>query len=128
MERDAGRWESWLGRWPLIAVLAVLVVITAGAVLMTGSAPKPVQTTSPAPAQTISPPTSQSVSFSGPPYDPELVARPTRDPVQSRVWFHAGAWWAVLLADDSSGTAGEHHIYRLDPAARRWIDTGTLVD
>jgi hypothetical protein len=128
MERDASRWDVWLGRLPLIVLVVALAAVTVVVVLTTGSSVKPSPSSSPASVQTIPPPSSRTVSFTGPSYDPELVTKPTRDPVQSRVWFHSGAWWAVLLGGGSAGAATEHHIFRLDPAARQWIDTGTLVD
>lgn len=33
-------------------------------------------------------------------------------------------WWATLFDE----TSGDFHIFRLDVAARSWVDTGTLVD
>jgi hypothetical protein len=128
MERDAGRWEPWLARLPLIALVGAMVLVTVFVVQNTGQSSTPAASASPGAVQTIPPPaSSRTLSFTGPTYDAELDAKPTRDVVQSRVWFHAGAWWAVMLGGSGNGAA-EHHIFRLDPRARAWQDTGTLVD
>ncbi len=49
---------------------------------------------------------------------------PTADKPQSKLWFHAGSWWADMF-DTSSG---DWHIFRLDRSTQRWVDTGTLID
>jgi len=43
---------------------------------------------------------------------------------ESHLWFLDGTWWATLY----SSAARAHHIFRLDRAAQRWIDTGVFVD
>lgn len=42
---------------------------------------------------------------------------------ESKLWFHDGSWWAVMVNPTS---AGDHTIYRLQGTT--WVDTGTLVD
>ena len=49
---------------------------------------------------------------------------PNADAGQSKVWQHAGRWWALLL--DASGTA--FHIHALDWASQEWIDTALVAD
>ena len=49
---------------------------------------------------------------------------PTASKTQSKLWFNDGAWWGVLFDGSSEG----YHIYRYDPGAGSWSDTGTLVD
>jgi Ca2+-binding RTX toxin-like protein len=52
------------------------------------------------------------------------VRNPTGEKPQSKLWFNDGVWWGVLF-DRSTES---HHIYRYDPAAHTWSDTGTVVD
>jgi hypothetical protein len=42
---------------------------------------------------------------------------------ESKLWFNDG-WWATM-ADPASGA---QHIFRLDRATERWLDTGTTID
>lgn len=49
---------------------------------------------------------------------------PSGSKPQSKVWFNDGLWWATLF----DTVSGDFHIWRLDVAARTWVDTGTLVD
>jgi hypothetical protein len=49
---------------------------------------------------------------------------PTADAGQSKVWQHAGRWWALLL--DATGTT--YHIHALDLAGQEWLDTGVVAD
>lgn len=60
----------------------------------------------------------------GPDYDPDLTSGPTRSKSQSKVWFHDGRWWGLLLAP----VDGEFRIFGFDPDERVWVDTGTPVD
>lgn len=48
----------------------------------------------------------------------------TADKPQSKLWFHDGRWWASMLEP----TTQDWHIYRLDRASHRWVDTGVLLD
>lgn len=50
--------------------------------------------------------------------------RPTESKPQSKVWHHAGAWWASLWSADALA----YHIHRLDADLQTWVDTGTVVD
>jgi hypothetical protein len=52
------------------------------------------------------------------------VSRPTGERPQSKLWFNDGIWWGVLFNRSSE----KHQIYRYDPAAHTWSDTGTVVD
>ncbi|TQN37904.1 hypothetical protein FHU33_4577 [Blastococcus colisei] len=36
-------------------------------------------------------------TYNGPAYSPDFPAPPTEKESQSKLWFHAGAWWALLL-------------------------------
>lgn len=53
-----------------------------------------------------------------------LTRPPTADEAQSKLWFHDGSWWGVLINPDSTAS----HIYRLDPDLATWADTGVVVD
>ncbi|QYG93466.1 DUF4214 domain-containing protein [Iamia sp. SCSIO 61187] len=63
------------------------------------------------------------VGWEGPSYQ-GAAGSPSGSKPQSKVWFNDGLWWATLFDE---GT-GDFHIFRLDVAARSWVDTGTLVD
>jgi hypothetical protein len=47
----------------------------------------------------------------------------TGEKPESKLWFHNGAWWAVML---SPARGGAHTIHRLDDTT--WTDTGVVVD
>src|SRR4051795_2181732 len=49
---------------------------------------------------------------------------PTSDKPQSKLWFNDGLWWATMF-DPVSLT---WHIFQLDRATEKWVDTGTQVD
>ena len=49
---------------------------------------------------------------------------PTSSAAQSKVWFHADRWWAVLW----EAATGESRIHVLDPDGPIWVDTGVAVD
>ena len=52
------------------------------------------------------------------------VNRPSEDKPQSKLWFHDGSWWALMVV--SGGT--QVRIHRLNPATHAWDDTGAVVD
>jgi len=52
------------------------------------------------------------------------VNPPTSDKPQSKLWYTGGLWWADMF-DTVSKT---WHIFRLDRATEKWVDTGTVVD
>ncbi|HEX5014971.1 MAG TPA: hypothetical protein VFV72_12530 [Candidatus Limnocylindrales bacterium] len=58
-----------------------------------------------------------------PGYDPAAPA-PTADKAQSKLWFAAGSWWAVMIEP----TTNTFRIHRLDWKTQEWQDTGTVVD
>jgi hypothetical protein len=47
----------------------------------------------------------------------------TGEKPESKLWFHNGSWWAVML---SPARGGAHTIHRLDGTT--WTDTGVVVD
>ena len=57
-------------------------------------------------------------------YPSGLTRPPTADEAQSKLWFHDGSWWGVLINPDTAAS----HIYRLEADARTWGDTGVVVD
>jgi hypothetical protein len=54
----------------------------------------------------------------------DAILTPTSEKPQSKLWFNDGRWWAVLL----NPAARAHHIYALNRAAQRWLDTGVSAD
>jgi hypothetical protein len=52
-----------------------------------------------------------------------LTRPPTGSKPESKLWFNGG-WWASMF----NAGASEHRIYKLDPAAARWRDTGVPID
>jgi hypothetical protein len=52
------------------------------------------------------------------------VRNPTGEKPQSKLWFNDGSWWGILFDVSTE----KHQIYRYDPAAHTWSDTGTVVD
>jgi hypothetical protein len=57
----------------------------------------------------------------GPSFPAELRVRPVGDSAQSKLWFHDGRWWGVLLAER------EFRIHSFDPSIG-WKDSGVVVD
>jgi len=49
---------------------------------------------------------------------------PTSDETQSKLWFHDGTWWGVLI---ESSTASAH-LDRMESDLRSWTDMGLLID
>jgi len=43
---------------------------------------------------------------------------------ESKLWFNDGHWWAIMWDE----VEGDNFIYRLDPIAQRWVNTGTVTD
>jgi PKD repeat protein len=52
------------------------------------------------------------------------VNSPTADKPQSKLWFVDGIWWADMF-DTVSKT---WHIFKLDRATQKWVDTGVPID
>lgn len=112
-------------------LIIVLVVAVAGALVVAngqrhtspvaGSHPPPVPTDST--ESTASPIPDAPRSTRGPAYDPAVVRAPTAQPPQSKLWFLAGRWWAVLANKDA-----QFSIHWLDWTSQEWHDTGTFVD
>jgi len=48
---------------------------------------------------------------------------PSGDVGQSKLWFHADAWWAAMVAEGTS----EFRIHRLDWTTQTWVDTGVRI-
>ncbi|MGY1671022.1 Ig-like domain-containing protein [Geodermatophilus sp. SYSU D00710] len=51
------------------------------------------------------------------------VSRPSQDKPQSKLWFHDGAWWALMV--QAGGT--QVRVHELLPD-HTWRDTGTVID
>lgn len=62
------------------------------------------------------------VTYEGHSYD-SSVKRPSEDKPQSKLWYHDGAWWALLVSE--GGTLVHIHELMDD---HTWRNTGTLVD
>jgi len=67
--------------------------------------------------------TPTATTYEGPSYPTNVTLSPTSDKPQSKVWHHAGSWWALML----SAADNRQHIFRLE-ADHTWRDTGTSVD
>ena len=57
-------------------------------------------------------------------YPGDLARLPTADQGQSKLWFHDGTWWAILV-DSHTGVS---RVHRLTDDRRAWVDTGLVVD
>ena len=97
--------ESWTSRAAVRTALALL----ACAVVAVGSVPWAVA--APLTART----------YDGPAYSPALGAA-TRPESQSKLWFHAGAWWALLLEP----TGRTVRVFELMPD-HTWRPTSAVV-
>jgi hypothetical protein len=63
------------------------------------------------------------IGFEGPSY--AGTARPaSAEKPQSKLWYARGSWWAVMWNRTSAGW----HIFRLNRATDKWVDTRVLVD
>jgi hypothetical protein len=49
---------------------------------------------------------------------------PTGSKPESKLWWTDGAWWSSMWAGSGAG----FHIFRLDPATQRWVDSGVPLD
>ncbi|TQN41093.1 Ig-like domain-containing protein [Blastococcus colisei] len=63
------------------------------------------------------------VTYPGHFYD-SSVTNPSADKPQSKLWYHDGSWWALMV--EAGGTAVT--IHELDRATHVWNNTGTIVD
>ena len=75
-------------------------------------------------APSLAPPPPASEAHIGFAFPSRLSRPPTADEAQSKLWFHDGSWWGVLM--DPATTAS--NIYRLEADSRTWADTGVVVD
>src|SRR5207249_8222743 len=57
-------------------------------------------------------------------YNSKITLPPTADQPQSKLWYHDGAWWA-LMASPSDSTI---HVFELKSWNHTWRDTNTRVD
>jgi hypothetical protein len=55
------------------------------------------------------------------------VDTPTKDKPQSKVWYADGFWWGVMI-DPTSGSNGDHRIYRYNTSNHTWVATSTIID
>lgn len=62
------------------------------------------------------------VTYRGHAYD-TAVDKPTADKPQSKLWYHDGSWWALMV--ESTGTLVFVHQLMPDHS---WLNTGTVVD
>lgn len=109
------------GGLALASVLVLVLVIPPPSVAPPPSTASPIATARPTPPSEALYDTGTVV---GPRYDAEVTSGPTRSKSQSKVWFHDGRWWAVILASAD----GEFRIFGFDPDAMEWVDTGMPVD
>lgn len=113
----------------ILLAVAVVVFIAASGGLGRGSNVGAVSSRSPAgstiPSEAPTPSVVAQVpeGFDGPEFDPELIREPTAHKPQSKLWYHDGRWWGILL-----NPAGELTIHWLAWGTQAWSDTGVLVD
>jgi myo-inositol-hexaphosphate 3-phosphohydrolase len=50
--------------------------------------------------------------------------KPTGASAESKLWWNDGFWWASMW----SAAGGDFHVFRLDPAAHEWLDSGVALD
>jgi hypothetical protein len=111
------------------AAALVLTLAGAGAVALNGSPRDPTRTPAPAPGPTatpgpIAPAAIPGITYRDFVFETATVTAPTATKAQSKLWFASGTWWAGMFQPSTS----QLHIFRLDRATQRWIDTGTFVD
>lgn len=58
-----------------------------------------------------------SISYTG------AANPPTADKPESKLWWNDGSWWADMWTSGSGW-----HIYKLDRASKKWVDTGVPID
>lgn len=63
------------------------------------------------------------IGIPGPSYAGAYI-EPSGSKPQSKLWYHAGAWFGVLFHQPSA----TFRIHRFDPSSGAWADTGTVVD
>ena len=96
------------GRWWSAARPALVLALVVGLLpLVTG----------PASAAVGTPTTYQGDLYAA------AASGPSADKPQSKLWFNAGSWWALMV-----NGAGTVNIFKLDRASHKWSDTGTVVD
>lgn len=123
-------------RIPALLLTVVLIGLSAAAVISLNPVPLPAVDPSPpssaphasVPADPPSPPPVSELSLEpmavGPAFDTTTQSGyPTAEVAQSKLWFHDGIWWGVLIADATN----EFRIHRLDWQAQTWVDTGVRV-
>ncbi len=79
---------------------------------------------SPLPPTPVPTPAPEHASYVGPSYDTNFVTEPTAHEAQSKLWFHDGSWWGMLISEATI----QFHIHELDWDTQRWVDTGVPVD
>jgi hypothetical protein len=127
-------------RWtPLVLVLGAVVSLAVVAVILVGrpmagnavpsSSARPsgslaADTAEPSSTTAIPAPRLEPVAYPGPGFDRNVVTAPTAALTQSKLWFHDGSWWGLLV----SARTNHVHIHELHWASQRWVDTGVVVD
>ena len=62
------------------------------------------------------------IGHEGPSYSGTSLS--SSKPVESRLWFNDSHWWASMWDSVSQ----DFHIFRLDTATQKWVDTGVPID
>ncbi len=57
-------------------------------------------------------------------YGTTVIATPTAEKPESKLWWNDGHWWGCLW----SPATGKYRIHRFDVATQSWIDTGPDID
>ncbi|GAA1273039.1 hypothetical protein GCM10009609_40160 [Pseudonocardia aurantiaca] len=93
--------------WRSLARLGVLVALVAGLVPLGATSAQAAPGT--------------PTSYPGHQYGSGATAA-TADKPQSKLWYNAGSWWALMVTP-----AGTVNVYELEPD-HTWRDTGTVID
>ena len=120
-------------RLPALLTIGGMVIITAAVLMVVDPIGGPPPSAAPGSFQSPASPSASEAPDAvatlvgggrGPSYDPAtLTGYPTSVVGQSKLWFHAGAWWGVIVAEGTN----EFRIHRLDWSSQTWVDTGTFI-
>jgi chitodextrinase len=95
-------------------VTSTIGVLLSASMLLAGVA----ALASPAVADDLGP-----VTYQGPVYGDVSATPPTEDKPQSKLWYAAGTWWALMLSQQTATV----HVYRL-LADHTWVSASGTVD
>lgn len=119
-------------RLPALALIVALVALSVAVVVVIDPIGSAEESSAPSASGSFSPAATPEPDLAllevqdaqaGPPFAFEGGSAPTGDVAQSKLWFHDGAWWGLLLASN----ADQFHIHRFDWSGGIWIDTGVAV-